>query len=75
MALTDMPIEEMRAYRPALDVPGDLHAFWQASLDDARQHDLAAKFSPFDSGLSLISTFDVEFAGYGGSTVRGWLHL
>lgn len=70
-----MPIEEMRAYRPALEVPGDLEAFWQASLGEARRHDLDARFTPVDSGLSVISTFDVQFAGYAGSPVRGWLHL
>ena len=70
-----MPIEEMRAYRPALEVPGDLDAFWQASLGEAREHDIDARFTPVDSGLSVISTFDVQFAGYAGSPVRGWLHL
>jgi cephalosporin-C deacetylase len=75
VAQTDMPLDEMRAYRPGLEVPADLDAFWQASLADARTHDLAATFTPFESGLSLISTFDVQFAGYAGSPVRGWLHL
>jgi cephalosporin-C deacetylase len=70
-----MPIEEMRAYRPALEVPGDLEAFWQASLGEARRHDLDARFTPVDSGLSVISTFDVQFAGYAGSPVLGWLHM
>ena len=75
MAQTDMALEEMRAYRPALEVPDDLEAFWQASLEEARRHDLGATFNRVDSGLALISTFDVRFAGYGGTPVRGWLHL
>ena len=71
----DMPLAEMRAYAPALAVPADLDGFWASTLADARAHDLAATFVPVDSGLSVISTFDVTYAGSGGSPVRAWLHL
>lgn len=70
-----MPLEEMRAYAPPLAVPADLDAFWEATLAEAREHDLAATFTPVDSGLRVISTFDVTYAGHGGSPVRAWLHL
>lgn len=75
MPLFDLPLSELRAYRPDLAVPGDLDAFWAATLDDARRHDLAATFTPVDTGLAIIDTFDVTFAGFGGSPVRAWLHL
>jgi cephalosporin-C deacetylase len=75
MPQTDLPLEELRAYRPTLAVPGDLRAFWSASLDEARAGARAPTFSPVDDGLSLISTFDVSFAGFGGTEVRAWLHL
>ena len=75
MAQFDMPLAEMRAYAPALAVPADLDAFWAATLAEARSHDLAATFTPVDTGLTVISTFDVTYAGYGGSPVRAWLHL
>ena len=75
MAQFDLPIDELRAYRPALSVPTDLDGFWASTLLEARSHDLAATFSPVDSGLTLVSTFDVTFAGYGGSPVRAWLQL
>jgi cephalosporin-C deacetylase len=75
VAQFDMPLAEMRAYAPALAVPADLDRFWAATLDEAAAHDLSATFTPVDSGLTLISTFDVTFAGHGGSPVRAWLHL
>ncbi|HEX7474059.1 MAG TPA: acetylxylan esterase [Candidatus Limnocylindrales bacterium] len=71
----DMPLAEMRAYAPPLAVPADLDGFWASTLADARAHDLAAAFAPVDSGLSVISTFDVTYAGFDGSPVRAWLHL
>jgi cephalosporin-C deacetylase len=71
----DMPIGEMRAYRADLAVPADFDAFWADTLAETRGHDLAVTFAPVDSGLTVMRTFDVRFAGFGGSPVRGWLHL
>jgi cephalosporin-C deacetylase len=56
-------------------VPPDLDRFWSATLAEARAHDLSATFEPVDNGLAVISTFDVTYAGFGGSPVRAWLHL
>jgi cephalosporin-C deacetylase len=70
-----MPIDALRAYTPTLAVPADLDEFWQSTLAEARSHALAPTFRPVDSGLTVISTFDVTFAGHAGSPVRAWLHL
>jgi cephalosporin-C deacetylase len=75
VAQFDMPLEEMRRYTPTLPAPPDLDAFWATTLAATREHDLAASFVPVDTGLAVIDTFDVTFAGFGGSPVRGWLHL
>jgi cephalosporin-C deacetylase len=72
---SDLPLAALRAYAPELAVPEDLAAFWAGTLADARGHDLGASFTPVDTGLAIIDTFDVSFAGFGGSTVRGWLQL
>jgi cephalosporin-C deacetylase len=70
----DLPLDELRRYAPALSVPPDLEGFWAATLADARSHELGARFEPVASGLTTIATSDVSFAGFDGSTVRGWLH-
>jgi len=75
VALFDLPIEELRRYAPALAVPADLGRFWESTLADARAYDLAPSFTPVESGLTVISTFDVTFAGFAGAPVRAWLHL
>jgi cephalosporin-C deacetylase len=75
MAQQDLPLDELRAYRPALAVPPDLEAFWASTLAAARARDLDPRFRPVDSGLRLISTVDVTFAGFDGAPVRAWLHL
>jgi cephalosporin-C deacetylase len=75
VAQFDMPLAEMRSYVPALGAPDDLDDFWAMTLASTREHDLNATFTAVDSGLTLIETFDVTYAGFGGSPVRAWLHL
>ena len=75
MPYSDLPIDELRAYRPNLAVPADLDAFWDETLRETRSHASPATFTPVDNGLTVIRSFDVTFAGFGGSPVRGWLHL
>jgi cephalosporin-C deacetylase len=75
VAHQDMPLAEMRSYRPELAAPADLDRFWAATLADARAHDLGVTFRPVNSGLTVIDTYDVTYAGFGGSPVRAWLHV
>ena len=71
----DLPLPELRAYQPELAEPPDLEAFWAETLADARSHPLAATFMPLDDVLTVIDTFDVTFAGFGGQPIKAWLHL
>jgi cephalosporin-C deacetylase len=72
---SDFPLDELRRYSPTIAVPADLDRFWADTLADARRHPLAATFEPIDNGLRVIASFDVSFAGFGGSPIRAWLHL
>lgn len=75
MAQFDLPIDQLRSYRPALAEPADLDAFWAATLAEARRHELGATFTRVDNHLALVETYDVTFAGFGGHPVKGWLQL
>jgi cephalosporin-C deacetylase len=75
VAQSDLPLEALRAYTPALAVPPDIDEFWAATLEDARRHDLVLTCTPVESGLAVIDTFDVTYPGFGGSVIRAWLHL
>jgi cephalosporin-C deacetylase len=72
---TDLPLEELRAYQPALQVPDDLSEFWSGTLAETRAHAIDATFTRVDVPLRLIETFDVSFRGFAGDPVRGWLRL
>ena len=74
MPLTDLSLAECREFRPVLPVPDDLDAFWQHTLADEAPAPAPA-LVPVKSGLSLVTTYDVTFAGFGGHPVRGWLRI
>ena len=75
MAIYDIPIETLRATLPRATAPDDLDVFWSKALAEDATWPLDATFNPAPSPLSVIESFDVTFAGYGGDPVRAWLHL
>ena len=75
MAIYDIPLDELRASRARLDPPTDLDRFWETALSEDAARGFEARFTPAPSPLTVVDSFDVEFAGYAGDTVRGWLHL
>ena len=75
MPLFDFPLDQLRRYTSDVTPPRDLAEFWDATLGEARAFPLDATFEPVENYLTLIDTFDVTFAGYGGAPVKGWLHL
>ncbi len=75
MPIYDLPLEQLKTYRPPREEPADFDAFWQATLDETRSHPLQASFTPVDYGLSAQETFDVTFNGFGGQAIKGWLIL
>ncbi|WP_223778339.1 acetylxylan esterase [Streptomyces sp. 135] len=71
----DLPLDELRHYRPELPEPEDFDAFWEKTLLEARQHDLDARFEAVELPLEGVRVFDVTYAGFGGHPVKGWLVL
>ncbi|ARH94249.1 acetylxylan esterase [Streptomyces sp. MOE7] len=72
---TDLPLDELRTYRPPLPEPPGFDAFWHRTLAEARTHDLAASFTVVDPGLPLLRCYDAEFSGFGGHRIRAWFLL
>jgi len=75
MAFFDLSREQLTTYRPDRYEADDFDAFWQATLTEARQHPLSARFAPVDYGLKAQETFDVSFAGFAGQEIKAWLLL
>lgn len=75
MPLFDMPLDQLRAYRPEREEPDDFDAFWEGTLKESADYPLDAQFDPHDAALSQVDVYDVSFAGWGGHRVRAWLNV
>jgi cephalosporin-C deacetylase len=73
MAFFDLPLDQLQAYLPPRTEALDFDAFWARTLAETAAHPLNATFEPVDYGLATIDCYDVEFSGYAGQRIRGWL--
>ena len=73
MAQFDLPLDDLRLYRPERHEPRDFDAFWSRTLAESRSAAFDARFEPFDAGLTTVDAFDVTFAGFGGDPIKAWL--
>ncbi len=72
MTLFDLPLDELRAYRPERREPADFDAFWCGTLAEAAGHPLDPVFADHDALLPTVRVQDVRFTGHGGTRVAGW---
>lgn len=71
----DLPLAQLEVYRPAEAAPADFGTFWDGTLAEARALPLNARFEEVPTLLRSVRVYDVRYAGFGGSDVRGWLLL
>ncbi len=72
MSLFDMPLADVRGYKPEVEEPGDFDAFWSAQLDEARSLHRGPVFTRAESPVRHAEVYDVSFSGYGGDPVKAW---
>jgi cephalosporin-C deacetylase len=73
MALFDLPLDQLECYLPDVREPADFDAFWAATLATADGAPVLVATTPAEpTGLALVDTWDVTFAGFGGDPVRAW---
>jgi cephalosporin-C deacetylase len=71
--LSDLPLDQLREYRPEVAEPADFDEFWAAELAAARAAGGEPSFVPADVPLAHARVFDVRFPGYRGEPVAAWL--
>jgi cephalosporin-C deacetylase len=70
----DLPLDELRQYRPVVAEPDDFEQYWKQVLA-AADGPLDVEVQPADTVVSAISVSDVRFTGHGGTRVAGWLFV
>jgi len=73
MSEFDLPIEALRAYRPARDEPDDFDSFWWDTLGLSRSASSEPSFERIETALRTVTVDDVTFGGFAGQPIRGWL--
>ena len=73
MSHFDLKDAALKSYRPDIFVPDDFDAFWTRTLAENPARE--PRFELIDNRLRQIDTYDVTFAGYALSPVKGWLHV
>lgn len=71
MPLVDLPLSELRTYRPTRTEPHDFDDFWRATLAEASGHALNPVFAPHEARLAM-QVWDVRFSGFAGERIGGW---
>ena len=70
--LFDLPLEQLRTFKPDLTEPNDFDDFWRKTISEASEFPLCPQFRLIDNGLKLVETYDVTFNGYAGQPIKGW---
>lgn len=73
MAQYDLPLAELREYRPDVREAPDFDAFWSRTLK--ADQPIIAREVAFDNRLTTVETFDVSFSGFDGAPIKAWLHV
>jgi cephalosporin-C deacetylase len=68
----DLPIEELRRYRPPLTRPDDFDDYWAAATAAADAEDIDVELLPHESPTAGVECFEVWITAVGGGRLAGW---
>ncbi len=73
MPITDLPLDQLRDFRPEVAEPADFDAFWESTLSEARSLAGPVEVATADTPLTQLVSEDLTFPGFGGEPVRAWI--
>jgi cephalosporin-C deacetylase len=72
MLIVDLPLEQLRVYRPPLTKQPDFDSFWQRTLSEALSQPLELSLEPVEYPVPEVRLFRARFAGFGGGQCVAW---
>ncbi len=72
MARSDLTMEELADYRPAVLEPGDFDAFWHSTIAEVSDFELDVTREVAETPYRALVVHDVTFSGYAGDRIRAW---
>lgn len=73
MAHTDLPLDELRDYRPHVAEPADFDDFWTSTLAESRALGERPSVTAVETPITRFLIDDVTFPGFQGEPIRAWL--
>jgi cephalosporin-C deacetylase len=73
VARTDLSLEELIEYRPAVAEPADFDDFWRDTVQLTRSFDLDVRLEPVSTPYRTVEIWDVSFRGFAGDRINAWL--
>jgi cephalosporin-C deacetylase len=72
MPSIDMPLEQLRQYKPSLYREADFQSFWDATISEAIRQPLNAELIPYNLPTRGVQCYAVRFDGFQGGRIAGW---
>jgi cephalosporin-C deacetylase len=72
MSAFDLPLDQLRAFRPPRTEPPDFDAFWADTLAGSRAMAGSPVFERVETPLRTVTVEDVTFSGFAGQPIKGW---
>lgn len=72
MPSIDMPLEQLRQYKPPLYREFDFESFWESTSAEALKQPINAELIPYDLRTRGLVCYAVRFDGFKGGRIAGW---
>ncbi len=72
MPSIDMPLEQMRQYKPSLNRESDFESFWSQTLDSSSKQPLNAELIPYPLPARGLAIYALRYDGLEGGRIAGW---
>jgi cephalosporin-C deacetylase len=72
MPSIDMPLEQLRQYKPSLYREDDFESFWDSTIDAAVAQPLNAELIPFDLPARDVQSYALRYDGFENGRIGGW---
>lgn len=73
VTFTDLPLDQLRSFRPDVAEPADFDEFWARTLAESRALATAPQLQPVATPITQLIVEDLTFSGYGGEPIRAWI--
>ncbi|PRX20668.1 cephalosporin-C deacetylase [Orenia metallireducens] len=71
MNLFDMPLNELKSYKPQLTKEDDFEEFWQRSIEESEDQPLNPSLKQVDYPVEEVEVYDLFFDGFKNSRIYG----